>query len=157
MIQIEISTQIDRPRDEVFDFLTNVANMPNWQSGVIESKPLTPGAMHVGAQFAETAKVALWKLNTICTVSDLKANERFAFVAKSDGPLDYEGRFELHPVAGGTRLTLSGSARLKGAWRLLQPLLASDLRKETRAELETIKRLVEGLADGLGCPLPSQS
>jgi hypothetical protein len=157
MIQIETSTQIDRPRDEVFDFLTSVENMPDWQSGVIESRPLTPGPMRVGYQFVETAKVVLWKLNTVCTVSDLKANERFAFVARSDGPLDYEGNFELHPVAGGTRLTLSGSARLKGAWRLLQPLLASDLRKETRVELETIKRLVEGMAEGLPRPLQSQS
>jgi hypothetical protein len=102
--------------------------------------------MRVGYQFEETAKVAFWKLHTVCTVTDVKTNERFAFTAKSDGPIDYEGHFDLQPVAGGTRLSVNGTARLKGLWRLLQPVLAGDLRKETRTEMETIRRLVEAAA-----------
>lgn len=49
----------------------------------------------------------------------------------------------LEPVGSGTRLTLRGSARLKGAWRLLRPLFASDLRREARNDLAALKRLVE--------------
>ena len=154
MIRIDGSTQIDRRRDEVFDFITGVESLPKWQSGVIESKPLSDGPVRVGYQFSETAKVVFWKLRTVCTVTDLKANERFAFVAKSDGPLDYEGSFDLQPVAGGTRLTLSGWARLKGIWRLLQPLLAGDLRRETRTELAMIKRLMEADVPAAGQGLP---
>ena len=157
MIHIESSTQMSRPRDQVFDFLTDVASLAKWQSGVIQSKPLSQGAMRVGYQFEETAKVGPWKLHTVCTVTDLKANERFAFTAKSDGPLDYDGSFELQPGAGGTRLTLNGSARLKGPWRLLQPVLAGDLRKETRTELGTIKRLLEAGASSMGQPVASES
>lgn len=143
MIRIESSIQISQPRDRVFDFLTDVDNLPKWQTGVIQSKRLTEGSVRAGFQFEETAKVGPWRLHTICTVTDIKAGERFAFQAKSSGPLDYEGSFDLQPVAGGTRLTLNGSARLKGLWRLLQPVLAGDLRKETRTELETMKRLLE--------------
>ena len=146
MIRIESSTQVSRPRDQVFDFLTDVDNLPKWQSGVVQSKRLTEGPVRVGFQYEETAKVAFWNLHAVCTVTDIKANERFSFVGKSSGPLDYDGRFDLQPVAGGTRLTLSGTARLKGIWRLLQPLLASDLRKETRTELATIKLLLEARA-----------
>ena len=51
----------------------------------------------------------------------------------------------------------ASSARLKGAWRLLQPLLAGDLRRETRTELATIKRLVEGAAQSTEQPMPSPS
>jgi uncharacterized protein YndB with AHSA1/START domain len=146
MIRIETSTQVNQPRDRVFDFLTDVDSLPKWQSGVVQSKRLTEGPVRVGFQYEETAKVAFWNLHTVCTVTDIKVNERFSFVAKSSGPLDYDGRFDLQPVAGGTRLTLSGTARLKGIWRLLQPLLASDLRKETRTELATIKLLLEAQA-----------
>jgi uncharacterized protein YndB with AHSA1/START domain len=153
VIRIDISTQINRPRDEVFEFLTSVENLPKWQSGVVQSKAISDGPARVGFQYEETAKVAFWKLHTVCTVTDIKTNERFAFVAKSDGPIDYEGRFDLQPVAGGTRLSLTGSARLKGLWRLLQPVLAGDLRKETRTELETIRRLVEAAAE----PSPGQA
>ena len=146
MIRIESSIQVSRPRDRVFDFLTDVDNLPKWQSGVIQSKRLTQGPVRVGFQYEETAKVGLWNLHAVCTVTDMKANERFSFLAESSGPLDYDGRFDLQPVAGGTRLTLSGTARLKGFWRLLQPVLAGDLRKETRTELATIKLLLEAEA-----------
>jgi carbon monoxide dehydrogenase subunit G len=146
MIRIEESTQISRPRDEVFDFLTNVDNLPKWQSGVVQSRRLTQGAVRVGFQYEEVVKVGPWKLNAVCTVTDLKANERFAFQMKTSGPLDCDGRFDLQPAAGGTRLTISGSARLKGVWRLMQPVFGGDLRKETRTELATIKLLLE--ADG---------
>ena len=143
MIRIESSVQISRPRDQVFGFLTDLDNLPKWQTGVIQSKRLTDGPVRAGFRFAETAKVGPWKLDTVCTVTDLKPAERFAFEARSSGPLDYEGSFDLQPMAGGTRLSVNGSARLKGLWRLLQPLLAGDLHKETRRELETIRRLME--------------
>jgi len=143
MTRIEASTQIDQPRDRVFEFLTDVDRLREWQTGVIESHRLSEGSVRVGFQFEETAKVGPWKLQTVCTVTEMKPNHRFAFEARSSGPLDYDGSFELQPIAGGTRLTLTGSARLKGAWRLLQPLFASDLRKETRTELATIKRVIE--------------
>ncbi|HXH23074.1 MAG TPA: SRPBCC family protein [Dehalococcoidia bacterium] len=150
MIRIELSTQISRPRDEVFEFLTDVGKLPKWQTGVVQSKAVSEGAMRVGYQFEETAKVAFWKLHTVCAVTDIKANERFAFTAKSNGPIDYHGQFDLQPVAGGTRLSVTGSVNLKGLWKLLQPVLAGDLRKETRAELETIRRLLEA-----GAPAPN--
>jgi carbon monoxide dehydrogenase subunit G len=157
MIRIEESIQVRQPRDRVFEFLTDLDNLAKWQTGVVQSKPLSQGPVRVGYQFEETAKVGPWKLHNVCTVTDLKANERFAFEAKSSGPLDYEGSFNLQPVAGGTRLTLSGSARLKGLWRLLQPVLAGDLRKETRTEMETIRRLLEGEPSNSAQPAGSRS
>ena len=62
---------------------------------------------------------------------------------KSTGPVDCDAHFDLQPVPGGTRLTLNGEARLKGFWRLLRPMLATGLRRETKKELETLKRLLE--------------
>jgi uncharacterized protein YndB with AHSA1/START domain len=143
VIRIESSTQIDAPRERVFAFITDLDNLPKWQTGVIESKLKSEGPVRVGFEFEETAKVGPWRLRNVCRVTDLKPGQRFAFEAKSSGPLDYDGCFDLQPVAGGTRLTVSGTARLKGLWRLLQPLLAGDLRRETRTELESLRRLIE--------------
>jgi carbon monoxide dehydrogenase subunit G len=143
MIKIDSSTQVARPRDEVFAFLTDIENIPRWQSGVVQSRPISEGPFRVGYQYRETVKAGPWKLSALCTVTDVKPNERFTFVMTSDGPLDCEARFDLQPVAGGTRVTVQGTARLKGVWRLLQPMMASELRKETKAELETLRRLLE--------------
>lgn len=143
MIHIESSTQINRSPDEVFEFIVNVDNMRRWQKGVVRSRRVSSGPMRLGFQFEETVKVGPWKLDTRCTVTELKKGARFGFEAASNGPLDYEGRFDLSPLAGGTRLSLVGIARLKGLWRVMQPLFAEDIKKETRDELDEIKRLLE--------------
>jgi hypothetical protein len=62
---------------------------------------------------------------------------------RSNGPIDCDARFELETVANGTRLTLIGTARLKGVWRPLRPMVASELRKETFVELVAMKDLLE--------------
>ena len=145
MIRFEHSIEIDQPRDRVFAFVADIDNLPRWQTGVVQSKRLSQGPVRAGFQFAESAKVA-WKLKMVCTVTDLKPHERFGFEAKSIGPLDYEGRFDLQPLAGGTRLTVTGTAWLKGIWRLMQPVFSGDVKKELRSELTTLKRLIEAEA-----------
>ena len=143
MIQIESSTQVNRPRDEIFDFITNVDNLAKWQASVVEARRLTQGQPRIGFQYEQRLKVGPWRFDAVCTVTDFKPNERYAFQMTSEGPLDCDGRFDLQPVAGGTRLTMTGVARLKGFARLIRPLLGGELRRETRAELATIKLLLE--------------
>jgi uncharacterized membrane protein len=144
VIRIEQSIMINGRRDEVFDFLTDLDNVPQWHSGVIQSRPLSEGPVRVGFQFQETVRVLLWKMQTTCTVTDLRHGEAFGFDAKSSGPIEYRGVFRLHDEAGGTRVAVSGVMRLKGVWRLLEPLLGADVRKESRKELESLKRIIEG-------------
>jgi uncharacterized protein YndB with AHSA1/START domain len=143
MIQVECSTQVARPREEVFEYLTDVDKLPSWQSGVTSVSRVTQGPVGVGTQFRQLARVGPWKLDVLCTVTDVKINERYAFQARSTGPLDCDVAFNLQPVAGGTRLTVNGRAQLKGVFRLLRPMLAHGLRKETRQELETLRLIVE--------------
>jgi carbon monoxide dehydrogenase subunit G len=143
VINIESSTRIERPRDEVFDFLTDVNNLPAWQSGVTEARSLSEAPVRIGFQFKETAKVGPWKLRNVCIVTDLKTNERYAFQVRSSGPIDCDVTFDLQPVTGGTRLTVTGKGRLKGVWRLMQPMLAREMRKGTQAELTTLRQLLE--------------
>ena len=143
MIHIEHSISINKPRGEVFDFLTDVENLPRWQANLVKSVPLSDGSVRTGFQFEETINVMMRRIRAVCTVTEVKASERFSFEMRSNGPLDCDARFELQPIANGTRLTLVGTARLKGIWRLLKPMVAAELRKETLVELMAMKGLLE--------------
>ncbi len=144
MIKIASSTQIRRSTRDVFDYLADLDNLPKWQSGVLESQVVTPAPVRVGTVFEETVKVGPWRVRTTCTVTELLADRLFSFKGTSNGPIEYQGSFEMQAAEGGTRLSVAGIARLKGLWRLLEPLLAGDLRKESRAELEAIRSALEG-------------
>lgn len=40
---------IARPADEVFAFLSNIGNLPRWQSGVVRAEQTSPGPIGVGS------------------------------------------------------------------------------------------------------------
>jgi hypothetical protein len=142
VIQIEHSAVIRRQPEEVFGFMTDIANLPRWQTGAVKSEMLSEPPLVTGSRFSETVRVGPWKLETQCVVTELKRSEVFAFEAMSR-PIDYAGSFRLSDEAGKTRVSLHAVAQLKGVWRLLQPLLASDLRKESRVELENLRHVLE--------------
>jgi uncharacterized protein YndB with AHSA1/START domain len=143
MIQVENTVQISRSRDEVFEYLTQVENLVKWQANAVQARALDDGPLRMGFKFEQTLKFGPQAFPAVCTVTDIKANERFAFSMKSAGPVDCDARFNLQPLLGGTNLTLNGEARLKGFWRLLRPVFAAGLKSETRKELQTLKRLIE--------------
>ena len=48
MIKVEKSILIHRPIQEVFDFVGDLQNGPQWQSALLEAKPTTEGELGVG-------------------------------------------------------------------------------------------------------------
>jgi uncharacterized protein YndB with AHSA1/START domain len=142
MIRIEHELVIERPRREVFEFLADVDNLPQWQSGAVQSQLLTDLPLRAGSRFSETVRMGPLTVHTTCVVTELEPDKTFAFEAMSR-PLDYAGSFRLSDVEGSTRLTMHAVAHLKGFWRLLEPLLGSDLRKEARSELEALQRILQ--------------
>ena len=143
MIRIQHSVQVSCPTNEVFEYLTTVENLSNWQANVVRARRIDDGPLRGGVKFEQTIKLGGRQLPSVCTVTDFHANDRFAFSMQSAGPIDCDAHFDLQPLLSGTRLTLSGVARLKGFWRLLQPLAAMELKRETEKEIQEIKRLLE--------------
>ena len=58
-------------------------------------------------------------------------------------PIDYDGTVTIEPTREGARLTITGHARPKGWWRLMQPFMSGELKRGVRSELAQIKAIVE--------------
>ncbi len=54
MITIEQSVVINRPIEEVFEFVADQSKLPLWQSGVLESGVTSEGPMGVGTTYRYT-------------------------------------------------------------------------------------------------------
>jgi uncharacterized protein YndB with AHSA1/START domain len=145
VFKVRHEVTIERKPEEVFAFLSDLERVSEWQQGVIRSQVLTPGPVRVGTRFTETAKVGPWRLDATCEVTAYEPARRMAFTASSK-PIEYGGEFTLEPLGSGTRLSVDAAVRLKGFWRLMQPVMAGEMKSETRKELETIKRVLEGTA-----------
>src|SRR5688572_28645022 len=135
MIALSHELQIQRPVREVFDFVVNVENAPKWQPAVIETRRLTEGPIRVGTRFQEVARLMGRRVTTICEITELEPSQHVSFAATSSGPFSYATRYAFEDTEGGTRLTIEGTFTLKGFWRLLEPLMKSEVRKESAHEL----------------------
>jgi uncharacterized membrane protein len=143
MITLQESIEIDRPVKEVYEYIVNVENAPKWQPAVIEVKRLTEGPIRVGTQFSEVAKMMGMRVNTICAITELEVDKKFGFKGSSTGPLEYEALYTLEPSGSATRLNIVGKMRAKGFWKLLEPIFKGEVKKESRQELLTMKRMIE--------------
>jgi hypothetical protein len=61
----------------------------------------------------------------------------------TEGPYGGSGGYRLESVAGGTRFTLVADVEPRGFLRLLGPLFARMGRKQNRADVATLKKLLE--------------
>ena len=144
MVRFEDSIAIARPPGAVFALLADLEHVDRWQSGIVTSKLVSEGPVRIGTRFTEKMRVVRWKVDTTCEVTEYEPERIFAFHTVSDGRIQYEGRFEIEPLGEGCRLSAKGTASLGGRWRLLEPLMRLDTKRELREELESIKSLVEG-------------
>ena len=145
MLRFEDEVTIRRPVADVFRFVADLSNTPLWQGGVVRSAPITAGPARVGAMFEEDVKVAWFHVPTRCVITELETNQRVVFEATSS-PLEYRGEFRFESVDGGTRLHVRGSGRMRGLWRLLEPVLQADATRTVKDEVGRIKSHLERAA-----------
>lgn len=132
---------IPRPVDEVFDFVTNVENMPRWVSGAAGARMISQ-AMEKGARYV-IDYVSGWRASEVeIEVVDYDRPRVFAG-RSSRGPFDYEGRMELS--ADGTYTSITNiiednpdSLATTVANVLLGPLLRGSRRRRLQKELEQL-------------------
>jgi uncharacterized protein YndB with AHSA1/START domain len=141
----EQSIVIDRPVAEVFAFVTDQRNTPQWQAGLVEVQRLTDGAPRVGTQHALVRQFLGRRMEAKNEYLRFEPDRLVTFKTIS-GPA-VEASYVFEPVAGGTRLTSRVLLRAAGPFAaLLQPIMSASLRREMKAALPALKVLLEAKA-----------
>src|SRR4051812_49468656 len=100
-MRAELTVEIARTPEEVFDYLVDVSNLPSWQSGV-------HSATREGDRIHESRHLLGRELSTTLAIDEEERPRVFAIRAL-DSPVPFSVRHELEPTgSGGTRLTVVG-------------------------------------------------
>lgn len=142
MFSLEDTITIARSPQDVFTFFADLNNIPKWQSDVVTSKVITPGPTRVGTRFTEEVKIGPSRATANCEVTEFLPNQKLAFSADSPA-IHYHGAFQVKPSGMGTRLDIFVTVELKGAWKLMQPILKGESKAGIRKELTTLKEILE--------------
>jgi uncharacterized protein YndB with AHSA1/START domain len=151
-MNVEASITINRPRAEVFDFVTDVGNMPKWVTGV-SGATMRSTAMGPGARFGIRYISALRPNELEIEVSVYERPERFG-LSSARGPFDFDGTMTLQDVEGGTLVTNSivadpDSVATRLAAILFGWFVRPSMRARLRRELVALRDSIQGekLAD----------
>jgi carbon monoxide dehydrogenase subunit G len=141
-VRAELTIEVARTPEDVFAYLTNVSNLPAWQSGVRRAQIEDAGAPRVGARIREARHMLGRELNTTLEITEYDPPRVFSLRAL-DSPVPFIVRHELEPNDGGTRLTVTGVGDAGLLPGFAAGVMARRAEKQFRKDFERLKRLLE--------------
>ncbi|PWH14909.1 MAG: hypothetical protein DDG60_06820 [Anaerolineae bacterium] len=142
MITLDLSTLVDRPLPEIFEFLSNPLNLPQWQKMIVSIEPLTPGEPAVGARYKVSAAVMGRHLEGEMQITALEPPHKVGFVNQS-GPMRVHITVTLKPVGSGAKIALHAEGNPAGVFALAEGVLAGRIKSEMEANLARLKAVLE--------------
>jgi uncharacterized protein YndB with AHSA1/START domain len=142
MVHVEMSIIIHRPVEDVFAFVGDQRNAPQWQHGLLEVRRTTEGPPGIGTKHTFVRKFMGRKMEASNEYVAYEPDKFIAFKSTS-GPMDFEASYRTESVAEGTRLTSIIEMQPGRFISLAEPLIAASLRREMEAGLGELKDLLE--------------
>ena len=133
---------IERSRHDVFEFLSDLENVPKWNYAIAETRKTSDGPVRVGTTYRQVRSLPSRSEETL-QVTELEPDRRFA-VHGGLGPFEGTLSYELDEIDGSTRLTNGADLDAHGIKRLAAPIVSGRIREAVGANLETLKQLLEG-------------
>ncbi|MFP3855369.1 MAG: SRPBCC family protein [Anaerolineales bacterium] len=141
MSKIEGSVTIDRPIEEVFDYMHNPENDPKWQPEVIET--IAEGPPAVGSTLTMRRKVMGREIEAVAEVTEYKPPHKSS-VKSQTGPVQFQSSYIFEETEGGTRVRFEGDVEPGGILKVASGALASQIEKDFSANLKRLKNILEG-------------
>ena len=147
MIRIDLSTMINRPIEDVFEYATGVKNQPEWASGVLEAEQTSEGPFGVGSTYRLVRRLLGRRIEVTFEVTEYESNKKYGFKSTS-GPVSVEGSQSFDSVEGKTRITLAMEGDPRGFFKLAEPILAGIVKRQFEGDLHNMKDLLDAQAEG---------
>jgi uncharacterized membrane protein len=136
-MQFDLEVTIGRPVGEVFAYVTDVRNVPEWQESAVSAEWIDEGRRFRERRhfMGRTAEIEL-------EVTALEPDRRFD-VHASKGPVTFEIHHSFEGRDGGTLVRVHGEAALTGALRFAAGMAKRQAERQFRADFERLKARLE--------------
>jgi hypothetical protein len=142
MPRIEGDLVVERPVEEVFDFVSDERNEPRFNLRMLRAEKVSPGTIGLGTRF--TAEMATGPRRTPMTTefTGFQRPRRLASTTRLSW-MEIDGSLAFEPVRDGTRMRWEWDVRPRGVLRVLGPVIGVIGRRQERAIWTNLKRLLE--------------
>ncbi|HKA26206.1 MAG TPA: SRPBCC family protein [Gaiellaceae bacterium] len=142
MVRFELSVEIAKPVHEVWEYLIDPDNVPEWQTSALSSHQISDGEMSVGTHLQDERRFLGRRARSEVEVTEFEPERLFTLHGIS-GPVRFTIRHRLEERDGYTHLEVDAEADPSGIGRLMRPLVEHAASHEIRRDFETLKRVLE--------------
>ena len=131
-MRAELTVEIARTPEDVFAYITNVGNLPEWQSGV-------RAAEQESDRIEETRSFLGREMHTTLAILESQSPRLFTLKAL-DGPVRFTVTHELEPADSGTRLTVVAEGDVPG---FASGIVAQQAKRQFSKDFARLKEILE--------------
>jgi carbon monoxide dehydrogenase subunit G len=143
VVRFELSVEIAKPVHEVWEYLIEPENVPEWQASAASSHQISEGKMGVGTHLQDERRFLGRRARSEVEVTEFEPERLFTLHGIS-GPVRFTVRHCLEPTATGTRLQIEAEADPgRGISRLMRPVVERAAAHEIRKDFERLKEKLE--------------
>jgi uncharacterized membrane protein len=144
-MHIEDSGVINRPVQEVFDYVADPENLPEWSGAAVDVRDVqhaSPGKPGQGDKFTPVHQFVGRRFEEHVEVTAFERNRRILH-RSTGGPMPLEVSYIFGEVPRGTRVTVGMDAKPEGFFKLIGPVFKVAVKRQIRNDLRTLKGLLE--------------
>ncbi|HEU5342829.1 MAG TPA: SRPBCC family protein [Ktedonobacterales bacterium] len=139
------SVVIARPVEEVFAFVTDARNNPQWQasSGLRRTEQIPEEPVGVGTRITEVWRFMGIESESVGEVTEYSPNRTYTRRSIRGGSPIKQGTLSFEVVEGGARVVAQLTVEAGGLFAIAEPLLASNIQRSFETGFAQLKALLE--------------
>jgi uncharacterized protein YndB with AHSA1/START domain len=143
MINVTAAVEINRPIDQVFAYVSNVENWPQWEANFKEAHRASGTGNGVGTTYECMMMVPGQKVRATLKITEYEANRKISFEADKPTMAKPKGSATFESTGTGTRITFLPRPEFSGPFKLLEPLFARLIKTQNEANMNRLKSVLE--------------
>jgi carbon monoxide dehydrogenase subunit G len=143
MLTVEESIVINKPRPEVWEFMTDPDNVPVYSSNIVEYEMVSGEKLEVGRVCRGVARVAGRRLDFTDEMVEVERGRGGKLVSQ-DATIPYTLSVQCEDADEGTKVTWHQEVEsLKGFFKFADPIVMKLYARDVRSNLEKAKTILE--------------
>src|SRR5207247_3419309 len=143
-MKVKESIVINLPVEEIFAYMSDIANMVDWSSAIIAVRKISPGELHVGATVQSTIRFLGKWVDITFEIVEYKPS-RYLTLKSISGVTPCLFCYQFEPSEdGGTIISQGTIIHLTGGiLDLAEPVVTNVVRRQLEHDLLTLKDILE--------------
>jgi hypothetical protein len=145
MRRVEASVVISRPLRDVFAFVRNPVDHPQWETAQFDVEQTSEGPMGVGTTFRGGIRLLGLPIGWTAECTGYDPNKQLEFRVNA-GPLRLKEILKLERIEAGTSFTIVYEGDLRGVARVAGPIVVRVFQRQVESDVANLKVILEAPA-----------